>query len=128
AGRGGESQERAITTLQQREPQARGHALARAVHEPLRLPSFLPEGLDDAERAERLLNDGERRALELLYLAGLFAHTRPVRARQEGERRANAEGHERQVAVEPGGHREHRREGAAGRRRWRGARRAEGGE
>ena len=121
AERGGESQERAITTLQQREPQARGHALARAVHEPLRLPCLLPEGLDDAERAECLLNDGERRALELLYLAGLFAHTRPVRARQEGERRANAEGHERQVAVEPGGHRDHRAERDRGRQGWHGA-------
>ena len=67
--RRGEPHEQAIAALEQREADARRHPLARAAQEPVGLTRLLPERLDHAQRPERLLHDGGRRALELLRVS-----------------------------------------------------------
>ena len=103
--------EQAVAALQEGQPDPGRHAFLGAVHEPTGLPRLLAERLDHAQRPERLLHDGERRALELLHLARLAPHARAIGAREEEERRRDGERHQRERAVQPGGDDPHRDQG-----------------
>ncbi len=103
--------EDAVAALQDGQTDPRGHSFLGAVHEAARLPGLLAERLDHAQRPERLLDDRERRALELLHLARLAPHARAIGARKEEERRRDRERHQRERAVQPGGHDPHRYQG-----------------
>ena len=109
-----QADEQAVATLQHRQPDARGDALARAMHEAPRLPRFLAERLDHPQRPERLLDDGERRAFELLHLARLAAHARAVQPGQEEQWRGNRQRHDGELPVEVGRDDPHRDHGDRG--------------
>ena len=119
--RGGDSHPETVAAFEPGEADPGPHALARAVDEPLGLTGLLPERLHHPQRPECLLHDRQRRALEPLRAPPLAAHAPPIDARQDEERRRNRQGDERELPVEVGGDRDHRREGDRRRREGNGA-------
>ena len=114
AQRRGEADQQSIAALEEGEAHARGHSFARASEEPVRLARLLAEGLDDAQRSEGFLHDGERRALQLLCLQGLAPHARAVDAGEEEEGWRDDQRDERQLPIEPHRHGDHRHQRGRG--------------
>ncbi|PYP59745.1 MAG: hypothetical protein DMD40_02100 [Gemmatimonadetes bacterium] len=98
--RGGQTDEHAEASLEQREPEPRDHALARAPHEPLGLARFLPESLHHTQRPKRFVRHGQRRRLQLLHVTRLAPHAPAVDTRQDQQHRAHAERDQREGPVQ----------------------------
>src|SRR2546426_9463487 len=77
------------------------------------LPLLPAERLHDAEGAQRLLDDRERGALELLDVAVLAPHAWAIEAREHEQRWGYRQRHERQLPVQPGRDHDHGAQGYA---------------
>ena len=111
AQRRGQVDEAAEDTVGCGDAHLRVDTQAGTADEPQVLVLLAAEGLDHAQRGERLLDDTERRALQLLGVAVPAPGTHLVAARQDEQHWSDGEGHQREWHVDPGGHIEHRDEG-----------------
>src|SRR5439155_6144402 len=89
------------------EPQPRAHRLSRASDEALYLVPFLSERFDDAERAEDLLDDAERVAVELPQRSGLPAQAWAEEPCGDDQARRDTEGDHGDGQVDPCHHVDH---------------------